>query len=86
MLVKCFGGPMDGAEYALSREEKSTTRKPDGLWFNGFDEHGRPVQHQYKDAGLLDGPGAVGVTMRYDYDGQVVDTGIDFETSGESDG
>lgn len=86
MILKCLGGPMDGAVYALSREtsdpnNRSTNRKPDGLWFDGKDEHGRNVQHQY-------GPGISmplvdckePVVMEYRYIGQVVDTGIDFET------
>lgn len=86
MLLKCIGGPMDGAVYALSRNtsdpaERSTNRKPDGLWFDGQDEHGRNVQHQYKNAGampLVDCKEPVATWYRYD--GPAVDTGIEMET------
>ena len=52
MILKCIDGPMGGAVYVLSKNtsdpaERSTTRKPDGLWFDGQDEQGRWVQHQY---------------------------------------
>lgn len=57
---------------------KSTNRKPDGLWFDGKDEHGRNVQHQYRDSGTRDH--VFGVELLYKYDGHVVDTGIEMET------
>lgn len=60
---------------------KSTNRKPDGLWFDGKDEHGRTVYHQYRDSALENLP--IGVAMIYKYDGQVVDTGIEMETACE---
>ena len=39
MILRCVGGPMDGAQYALSREtvapsQRSTNRKPDALVFD----------------------------------------------------
>ena len=39
MIAKLFGGPMDGAGYAIVTDQKA----PDGLWFNGKDEHGRKI-------------------------------------------
>ena len=83
MILKCIEGPMDGAVYVLSRntsepEERSTNRKPDGLWFDGQDEHGRNVQYQYKfDRNSEHG---THLALAYKYDGAVVETGIDFET------
>lgn len=83
MILKCFDGPMDGAVYVLSRntgdpKERSTNRKPDGLWFDGMDEHGRDVQHQYAfDRNAEQGDH---VTLCYRYSGPVVDTDIDFQT------
>ncbi len=83
MILKCVEGPMDGAVYVLSRntsepEERSTNRKPDGLWFDGQDEHGRNVQYQYKfDRNSEHG---THLALAYKYDGAVVETGIDFET------
>lgn len=52
MMLKCVDGPMNGAVYVLSRNtmnpaERSTNRKPDGLWFDGQDEYGRNVRYQY---------------------------------------
>ena len=84
MILKCLDGPMDGAVYVLSKkteqpEERSTNRKPDGLWFDAKDEHGRNVQHQYAYDRLA-GEGDH-VTMCYRYTGQVVDTGIEMETT-----
>ena len=84
MILKCVDGPMDGAVYALSRrthepENRSTNRKPDGLWFDAKDEHGRNVQEQYEFDRLADGGDHV--TMIYRYTGKVVDTGIEMETS-----
>lgn len=83
MILKCVEGPMDGAVYVLSRntsepEERSTNRKPDGLWFDGQDEHGRNVQHQYKFDRNSDHE--THLALAYKYDGAVVETGIDFET------
>lgn len=88
MILKCFDGPMDGAVYALSREtsdpsNRSTNRKPDGLWFDGQDEHGRNVQHQYEFE-MLEQMGD-DVCQCYRYSGPVVDTGIDFETNPRGD-
>ena len=88
MELKLIGGPMDGGRYVLAKEtgavgNRSTNRKPDGLWFDGQDEHGRNVQHQYKDSGILEDLERGGVAMRYVYDGQVVDTGIEMETACE---
>lgn len=85
MILKCIGGPMDGAVYALSREtadvkQRSTTRKPDGLWFDGQDEHGRAVQHQYKQSRGCESVDDIEVAIPFDYDGPVVETGIEFET------
>lgn len=87
MILKCFEGPMDGAIYVLSREtedheNRSTNRKPDGLWFDGKDEHGRNIQHQYK-FDRLDGE-LSSLCMVYKYDGKVVETGIEFETEPQS--
>lgn len=76
MILKCIDGPMDGATYVLSRNtgdptERSTNRKPDGVWFDGQDEHGRNVQHQYKfDKNSEHG---THLMLVYKYDGQVVD-------------
>jgi hypothetical protein len=77
MVIKCVGGPMDGAVYVLSRNtsdpaEQSTNRKPDGLWFEGEDQHGRPVHHQYKFNRLSEHGDHV--TLVYQFDGEVVDT------------
>ena len=85
MILKCFDGPMDGAVYVLSRltaepSERSTTRKPDGLWFAGQDEHGRNVQHQYANDRLAEDGGSH-VVLCYRYTGPVVETGIEMETS-----
>jgi hypothetical protein len=83
---------MDGAVYVLSRDtakftERSTNRKPDGLWFDGKDEHGRNVQHQYRSAGVMPLVDCKEpITMEYRYDGQVVETGIEFETNSEDPG
>jgi hypothetical protein len=80
MYLKLTDGPMDGAEYALSklREEPSTNRKPDGVWFDAIDDQGRNIKHEYK----FDRTGEKGnhVTLEYRYDGIVVDTGIEMET------
>lgn len=73
MILKCVGGHMDGAVFVLSR---NTTIHPDGLWFNGQDEHGRTVQHQYK----FDKSDDDNRALAYKYEGPVVDTGIEFET------
>lgn len=83
MILKCFDGPMDGAVYALA-DRGNTTRKPDGLWFDGTDEHGRNVQHQYAGGNampLVDCKEPV--CLEYRYTGPVVETGIDFETCDE---
>lgn len=83
MILKCFDGPMDGAIYVLSKltaepSERSTNRKPDGLWFDAQDEHGRNVQHQYAYDRLAEqGDHAI---MCYRYTGPVVETGIEMET------
>ena len=84
MILKCVGGPMDGAVYVLSKnteipEERSTNRKPDGLWFDSADERGRNVQQQY----VFDRLSEQGnhMTLCYRYDGLCVDTGIKMETS-----
>lgn len=84
MILKCLDGPMDGAVYVLSRnteqaEERSTNRKPDGMWFDAKDEFGRNVQHQYAYDRLADEGSHV--TICYRYTGQVVDTGIEMETT-----
>ena len=79
MILKCLDGPMDGAVYRLAQTPISTTRKPDGLWFDGQDEHGRNVQHQYAFDRLAEGGDHV--TMCYRYTGPVVETGIEMETS-----
>jgi hypothetical protein len=51
---------------------------PDGLWFDGQDEHGRYVQHQYKfDKNSEHG---THLALAYKYDGQLVETGIEFDT------
>ena len=81
--MKLVGGPMDGAVYALSRDtqdpgQRSTNRKPDGLWFDGIDEHGRNVQHPYRNIDVIVPVNCV--SMIYKYIGQVVDTGIEMET------
>ena len=83
MKLQCVGGPMDGAVYAISKNKPSTNRKPDGLWFNATDEHGRNVQHQYRktDVMYFDGDGGV---VQYVYDDAVVETGIEFETESSS--
>lgn len=83
MILKCFDGPMDGAVYVLSRNtsdpgERSTNRKPDGLWFDGKDEHGRNVQHQY--AFDRNSPEGNHITLCYRYTVAVVETGIEMET------
>ncbi len=85
MILKCIGGPMDGAVYHLDKNMPQTTRKPDGMWFNAQDEHGRWVQHQYKDTALGD-VGEAGVAIHYTYDGPVVDTGIQMETREQLEG
>jgi hypothetical protein len=82
MILKCIDGPMDGAVYVLSRlpsdpAERSTNSKPDGLWFGGEDEHGRNVQHQYKLDKIIEHGNQW--VLGYKYDGQVVETGIEFE-------
>lgn len=74
---------MDGAVYVLSRNtsdssERSTNRKPDGLWFDGQDKHGRNVQHQYKFD--RNDEYETYSALVYKYDGEVVDTNIEFET------
>lgn len=53
MILKCNDGPMTGAVYVLSRNtsdpgERSTNRKPDGMWFEGQDETGNWVKHHYE--------------------------------------
>jgi len=83
MILKCLDGPMDGAHYVLSRktedpEERSTNRKPDGLWFDSQDKHGRNVQHQYRFDRLADDSSHQ--CLCYRYDGEVVETGIVMET------
>ena len=83
MILKCEGGPMDGAKYVLSRNtsdetERSTNRKPDGLWFDSQDEHGRFVQEQYQFD--RNSEGVTHLQLVYKYTGQVVETGIAFET------
>lgn len=86
MRFVCIDGPMDGATYTLDKKNQCTNRKPDGLWFDAQDEHGRWVQHQYKDAGIGQRPSDEtfdGVTQYYKYDGPVVDTGIEFATEPE---
>ena len=88
MILKCLDGPMDGAVYVLSRNtsdpaERSTNRKPDGLWFDGQDEHGRNVQHQYAYDRLDDHH--VGIAMCYRYTGPLVETGIEMETAERPD-
>lgn len=81
MKLQCVGGPMDGAVYLLSASDvnRTVSRKPDGLWFNTQDEHGRNVQQQYRktDVMYFDADGGV---VQYVYDGVVVETGIEFET------
>ena len=82
MILKCLDGPMDGAVYVLSREtsdpqQRSTNRKPDGLWFDGKDEFDRNVQHQYAYDRLAEGGDHV--TLCYRYTGPVVDTGLTLE-------
>jgi hypothetical protein len=81
MYLKLTGGPMDGAEYALSklRDEPSTNRKPDGVWFDAIDDQGRNIKHEYKFDRL--GDKGNHVAMEYRYDGIVVDTGIEIETT-----
>jgi len=74
MIAKLFGGPMDGAGYAIVTDQKA----PDGLWFNGKDEHGRNVQNQYVNNGPIEH--VSGNAVGYVYDGQVIDTGIEFAT------
>lgn len=92
MILKCVGGPLDGAVYVLSQEtidpaKRSTTRKPDGLWFDGTDEHGRNVQYQYVADRVNAGNSPGHVQLVYEYSGQVVDTGVEFETdAGETTG
>ena len=83
MKLQCVGGPMDGAMYTISKNNPSTNRKPDGLWFDGTDEHGRNIQHQYRDAGRL-AEDADGAIVQYLYDDAVVETGIEFETQSSS--
>ena|SRR3990167_516572 len=56
----------------------STNRKPDGLWFDGQDEHGRQVKHEYAFDRLA--PEGDHVTLCYRYDGPCVMTGIEMET------
>lgn len=84
MILKCLDGPMDGAVYVLTKETsepegRSTNRKPDGLWFNGYDDLQRHVQHQYEFE-FLEQFGD-DVCQIYKYTGPVVDTGIEMETS-----
>lgn len=77
MILKCIKGPMDGAVYALSREtsdpsQRSTNRKPDGLWFDGQDDEGRNVQHHYKfDRAMPLVECKEPVVLEYLYNGQV---------------
>ena len=90
MILKLVDGPMDGAHYVLSKrtefpEERSTNRKPDGLWFDGKDEHGRNVQEQYANCpGETESfvPSETGghVVLIYRYTGKVVGTGIEMGT------
>jgi len=61
---------MDGATYVLSKrtkepEERSTNRKPDGLWFDAFDEGGRSVQYQYAYDRLAEEGDHVTMCYRY---------------------
>lgn len=84
MILKCFDGPLDGAIYTLEKSGENTNRKPDGLWFNGQDEHGRWVQHQYKENGKIDMTDGE-IVLSFLYDGPVVDTGIDFTTENASE-
>lgn len=79
MILKCLDGPMDGAVYALSREtsdpqQRSTNRKPDGLWFDGYDDIGQSCKHEYKFDRLAEGGDHV--TMVYRYDAPATNTGI----------
>lgn len=75
--VKCIGGPVDGAIYRMRALNHDF---PDGMWFNSVDEHERPVQNQYALGMAVnfhntDSSGAI-----YNYCGQLIDTGLDFET------
>lgn len=72
MKIKLTGGPMDGAVYALSLSEPSTTRKPDGISFDSQEPStGRWMKEEYVyDNCVGDG---THVALVYKYDGQVVD-------------
>lgn len=62
---------MDGAMYTISKNKPSTNRKPDGLWFDGTDEQGRNLQHQYRDAGQLLEDADGEVVIQYTYQGAI---------------
>ena len=80
MKLILIDGPMDGAEYVLSRlqDEPSTNRKPDGLWFDAFDDSGRTIKHEYAFDRLNER--GTHVALAYKYVGDVVDLGHDFVT------
>jgi hypothetical protein len=73
MILKLTGGPMDGAQYPLSKknDEPSTNRKPDGLWFQAQDENGRWVKEEYEFSRT--GEKGDHVTLEYIYVGQCID-------------
>lgn len=72
MLFYLTDGPMAGAHYNLSRDNPSTTRKPDGLWFDGNDTDGRLVKHQYRESGKIDMQDGE-IALQFVYDGAVED-------------
>lgn len=85
MILKCLDGPMDGVVYVLSKNtaepsERSTNRKPDGLWFSA-EEDGYIVQHQYAFDRLADQ--ATHLVMCYRYSGPVVESEIEMTTGPE---
>lgn len=86
MFFQCVGGPMDGAVYHLDKDEPNTNRKPDGLWFDGQDDTGRFVKHQYEESGKCDMTDGE-IALQFIYDGTVEDvTPPDFCEHGVADG
>lgn len=72
MRLQCVGGPRAGVFFVLKSDAASCNnyRLPSGLWFNGRDETGRNVQHQYYlewGQSVLDGE----VVIQYTYQGAI---------------
>lgn len=71
MTLLCYGGPLDGANFDLTGDEAKTNRKPDGLWFNTRDEHGRRAQEEYRFVrNIVRGET---IYICYEHHGQLVD-------------